>query len=363
MKKTCNILNLLYNTFFLHKYPISLIHFVTQRCNARCPYCFVDFKSEEEELSLEEIEKIAMSSGKTLRNVALTGGEPFIREDLTEIANIWYTNSTIKTISVTTNGSMPDRIEKFAANAVKKDIPVFFFFSYDFIEEQYSAYRKIKDLHLKVLESYKIIKSFGNKLHGNFQITINPDTYDSAIDTYQFIRDKLKIENVNIPLLRGDKEKLLTRDTRIKLANVYEKLHITRTNDFNKNILKGYKDKALTSLLLDAKNKILWKTVLKIFREQKFVLPCLSGTLLGIIYHNGDVAPCEVLKDKIANLREYDFNFMNLWNSTETKKIRNKIKASKCYCTSECSLLVSILASHKYWGNLFFEVINNWIKS
>ena len=87
MKTNCNILKLIYNTLFLHKYPISLIHFVTQRCNARCPYCFVDFKSEKDELSIEKIEKIALSSGKTLRNVALTGGEPFIREDLTEIFN------------------------------------------------------------------------------------------------------------------------------------------------------------------------------------------------------------------------------------------------------------------------------------
>ena len=110
------------NALILHKYPVSLIQFVTEKCNAKCPHCFVDFSKMKHELTLEAIEKIALTSGNCLRNIALTGGEPFIREDLFEIADIWYKNSKTRTISITTNGSMPDRIEKFALKASKLNI-------------------------------------------------------------------------------------------------------------------------------------------------------------------------------------------------------------------------------------------------
>ncbi len=358
MKKNWNIPYNIYNALISHKEPLFLIHFITQRCNAKCPHCFVDFKTQENELTLEQIEKIASSSGKCLRNVALTGGEPFIRDDVSEIANIWYKNSTAQTISVTTNGSMPERVEEFAKNAAKNNIPVFFFFSYDFIGEKFSEYRKLKDLHINVLESYKIIKSYGNKFCGNFQTIVAPNTYKTAIETYKYIRDELKIENINIPLIRGEKADCLTAETRKEIADVYEKLQLMRNEDFDLKKL-GYKRKSLTSVLLDAKNKMLWKYVLKTFREQKYISPCTSGSLLGIIYYNGDLAPCEILKDSMGNLKDYDFNFMKAWESNQAKEVRKKISSSKCFCTSECSLLVNIFSSPRYYSELCYYIIRN----
>ena len=359
MKNKWNIPFNLYNALILHKYPVYLIQFVTQRCNAKCPHCFVDFKAEEDELTLEQIEKIAKTSGKCLRNVALTGGEPFIRNDIFEIADIWYKNSTVQSLSITTNGSMPDRIEQFAKQAYKLDIPFYIFFSYDLIGEKFSEYRRLKDLHLKVLESYKILKSYGNKFNSAFQITITPDTYETAIETYKYIRDELKIENINIPLIRGEKADCLSAEMRENLAKTYETLELMREEDYNNNQLIGFTDKSLTSILLDAKNKMLWKYVLKVFKEQKYISPCLSGSLLGIIYYNGDVAPCEILKDTMGNLKDYNCNFMELWDSYISKEERKKIAETKCFCTSECSLLVNMFACPRFYSRIIYNILNN----
>ena len=49
------------NILFNRKEPISLVHFVTNRCNARCSFCFIDFddpKTFSHELTLEEIDFI-----------------------------------------------------------------------------------------------------------------------------------------------------------------------------------------------------------------------------------------------------------------------------------------------------------------
>ena len=128
-KKNWNYIFNLYNALLLHKYPVSLTHFVTERCNASCPHCFVDLNKTKDELSLEQIEKIASSSGNALRNVSLTGGEPFLRSDFYEIVEIWYKNSTVQSIAICTNGSFPEKIEDFVKKADKTKLPISFFFS------------------------------------------------------------------------------------------------------------------------------------------------------------------------------------------------------------------------------------------
>ena len=68
--------------------------------------------------------------GNTLLNVNFTGGEPFARKDIIDIAKLYIKNTTIQSIYVTTNGSLPDRILEFAQeiNKFDKNIEINFVF-------------------------------------------------------------------------------------------------------------------------------------------------------------------------------------------------------------------------------------------
>ena len=93
--KYSSVLN---NVLFRKKTPISLIHFITNRCNARCSFCFIDFNNPKTfagELTLEEIDKVTKNMGDTLLNVNFTGGEPFARKDILEIAKTYIRNTAI----------------------------------------------------------------------------------------------------------------------------------------------------------------------------------------------------------------------------------------------------------------------------
>ena len=82
--KKAKLPTVLNNIYFKKKTPVSLIHFLTNRCNARCSFCFIDFESPETfkgELSLNEIDKMTRNMGNTLLNVNFTGGEP-LREKI-----------------------------------------------------------------------------------------------------------------------------------------------------------------------------------------------------------------------------------------------------------------------------------------
>ncbi len=106
LTKKANLFRVINNIYFKKNEPMSLVHFITNRCNARCSFCFIDFNNPDtfkDELSLDEINKLTKSLGKSLLNVNLTGGEPFARKDIIDIAKIYLKNTTIQSLYITTN--------------------------------------------------------------------------------------------------------------------------------------------------------------------------------------------------------------------------------------------------------------------
>ena len=75
--KKAKLPTVLNNLYLKRNEPVSVVHFLTNRCNARCSFCFIDFDNPETfagELSVQEIEKLTKSLGNSLLNVNFTGG-------------------------------------------------------------------------------------------------------------------------------------------------------------------------------------------------------------------------------------------------------------------------------------------------
>jgi len=82
---------------------------ITDRCNFRCVYCLPNgyqaLPFQEEELSVKEIDRLMRGFAKLgVSKVRLTGGEPTLRKDIVEIADVIRTVPGIEKIAVTTNG-------------------------------------------------------------------------------------------------------------------------------------------------------------------------------------------------------------------------------------------------------------------
>ena len=78
---------------------------ITYRCNAHCNMCdcFRDPTKPEEEITLDVIKKLP-----EMAFTNITGGEPFIRKDISDIVRELYKKSD--RIVVSTNGYFTDRI-------------------------------------------------------------------------------------------------------------------------------------------------------------------------------------------------------------------------------------------------------------
>ena len=99
---------------FKHTNPRYVIFFITSKCNFTCDFCLYykqveDKIRKKEQLTLEEIEKIAKNYGKMVK-LELSGGEPFLHPELAEICRIFFKYSKPQIIDIPTNGSFPKRI-------------------------------------------------------------------------------------------------------------------------------------------------------------------------------------------------------------------------------------------------------------
>ena len=86
---------------------------VTDRCNFRCPYCMPRdvfgeahrFLPKNDIFSFEEITRVVSAlCGIGVRKVRLTGGEPLLRRDLSELVRRLAALATLDDLAMTTNG-------------------------------------------------------------------------------------------------------------------------------------------------------------------------------------------------------------------------------------------------------------------
>lgn len=94
-----------------HNRVISYVRLaVTDRCNLRCNYCMPEkgivFAKKDTLLSIGELKSLTtMLAKKGIDKIRLTGGEPFIRNDVMELVEHLSEIPTLKEISITTNAT------------------------------------------------------------------------------------------------------------------------------------------------------------------------------------------------------------------------------------------------------------------
>ncbi len=364
--KKANFIRTLKNIYFAKNEPVSIVHFLTNRCNARCSFCFIDFDDPNTfkgELTLEEIEKLTKNLGKSLLNVNLTGGEPFARKDIVDIAKLYIKNSTVQSMYITTNASLPDRVENFA-NVItdfEKDIELTFQISIDDFPEQHNKVRKIENLFESCIDTYFRLKNHKKNVNPVVSVTVTHENCDDIENIFNHLVYKCKIESLKCTIVRDEGVYKTPNEKRKKIFSAYSWL-TNKIGELTKNgKIKNYNTKSLQGRLHNRKDKISWDLTKKMYLEPRYISPCHAAGLFGIITASGLVYPCEILEDKIlGDLRKNNMNFMKIWNSEETTKAKNFIKKTKCHCTYECALTYNILGNWRYQPNLVGAVFDSY---
>lgn len=343
------------NTLLNLKTPKSLIFFITNRCNAKCKHCFYWKKlntQKKEELNLDQIRKFVKSLRHPLSAVLLTGGEPFLREDLVEICKIFYRYNKTSGVVLPTNGYLPKVIFDSVRNILNEtNLYVDVSLSLDGFEKTSYKTRGLKDIFEKNKQTIELLKTIKNKRFRLFLLTVvSNKNYKEIIKLInfnkknwkiphriQYVRSCNEVYNIDPKLLSGfaQKDEKFSIPSLSKMRTLNEKLKKTMNiNNFSMKI-----------------NNLEKELVFDILKNKKRNIDCTAGIYDGVVFPNGDVSICELTKP-FGNLKDTNYDFYELWNNDKSNEMRSKLK--KCACIHSCNLSSSL----KHDRNMLFKILS-----
>lgn len=344
--------------------PISMVHFVTRNCNARCSHCFIDFDDPatfKGDLKLDEIERVSKSVGWQLQNVNLTGGEPFLRKDLFDIARCYLDNTSIRSMYITTNGFFTDRtrdfVERYLAAGYDRDHHLFFSISIDDEPAAHDANRRVPRLFERAMETLRWLERYRNRrVLVNVNLTVIPANADTIGEIYEYLVREQGVQAFTTTIMREEGVARIDPARRELLSRAYTDLNARIHRDMASGRISGF-DGTWLGRLVNAKNVVMHQQIEETFRTGEFVSTCYAGEISLVLDSNGDVRPCETLPTVIGNVRNADYHLGRIWGSQAALDARTDIVQTDCHCTYECAWSLNTLADARYYPQILSNLI------
>jgi len=339
--------------------PIHLTLFVTRRCNARCPFCFYSAgEAGKDELSLDEYAKISKSVGNLLW-LALSGGEPLLRDDLLDIVSTFYRNNKPSIILIPTNGLMPGRtravVEQILRDCPKSTVVVKL--SIDGPRELHDELRGVDGAYDRTQETYELLSPLLRE-YRNFELGVNTvfcaenqERMDEIIDLAGGMEH---IRTHTISLCRGHTRQQSEEDIDLDkyLAAAERLAGGLRDGSQSSYSFGGARLKAAQDII---QRSLIHKTATGNSRQ----LECYAGRLNLVITETGELYPCESFLEehRLGSLREKDYDIRGILQKEGTRQIIERI-GHHCFCTHECFMMTNILFNPRQYPALFREYLS-----
>jgi MoaA/NifB/PqqE/SkfB family radical SAM enzyme len=337
----------------LTRKPLFLTVFVTARCGLNCGHCF--YREEllngniKEEMTLDEYERFT-SKCPPFPKLILTGGEPFLRADLVEIAEKFYGNaSRARQITIPTAGTHTDRIVALAERLLgpRPDLILELQLSIDGVGEQHDAVRG-KGQWDKLMRTYEALRPMQDRNEGlriRFNYTFSRKTQDWFEDTWRFVTKELENPHFDMVLVR----RTTVEDEYWGKVDLEKYRRATRLLQ-DQELAKAGND--TLKQLLAQRVQVEREIIAEHHDGHPVMLGCQAGTLTAIVSEKGDVRPCEILDTTFGNLRDHDYDFWRVWRNGEAERHRKWVKETGCFCTFETCVRTTMSFQPKWYGTM-----------
>ncbi len=308
------------------KTPIDAVLAITYLCNSRCKMCSIWQKKPQKELNPEEYLKLP----KSLKDINISGGEPFLRNDLVEIIQNVKKSCPKARIIISTNGFLSEVIYRQMKKILEIDSNIGIAISVDGIGKIHNEIRGVNNGYQKVLKSIENLKLLKVKSI-KIAFTAMGENIKEMEKVYNFAQE----QNLEFTCAAAQNsehyfgaanQKIQNKED---LKNQFEKIisQELKKNNF-KNFARAYFTYGLCKFAL----------------KQKRILPCQAAKDFFFLDPQGNIYPCPVSNLIIGNIKEEKFE--KIWQSAKAKEIRKKIKnCQKCWmiCTARTSIKKHLL--------------------
>ncbi|MGE4264102.1 MAG: radical SAM protein [Desulfovibrio sp.] len=347
-----SLANILSSAMLFHKQPgllpQTLNLFVTARCNARCEFCLyrhaVDNPTARDtEMRLEEYESLARAYGP-LHYLAVSGGEPFVREDLADIVQAFIDHCQVRVVDIPSNFTFTKAMRAVMdrLTAANPEVAFDLQLSLDDLGERHDASRKVPGLFAKAQESFRAMDEL-RKHRPNLRIKgstlylpANAERLDEVLvelgRTFAFDRMSVSYPQMLLPsggdqAVHADAAAYATRAERA-LAKASPCRRRADLHVAGMLAVKGMYRRLLLEAASGARNTGGY---------------CEAGRHMLVIDQEGRVFPCEPLWHCIGNLRETGCDPRPILAGKPYAEFRAaRLGPGKCNCTWSCAMHTAI---------------------
>lgn len=297
--------------------PIDVVLATTYRCNARCIMCNIWKNPSENDLLPEEYRFLPSS----VRYVNLSGGEPFLRDDLPAIVSVVKERTTDSQLIISSNGFQPGRIESHMKEILKIDPRIGVGISIDGDGETHNHVRGIPKGFDKCMDTLDRLKGLGMK-NLRLAFTVVNDNVEELPKVYELTK-KMGVE-FSMAVAQNSSFYFMTDE------NAFDRLEFLREK------LGPIVEEMLRSS--SPKNWLRAFFSHGIFRYaaghgRPFV--CNAASDFFFVDPAGDIYPCNIMEEVLGNVRESSFD--EIWASHKADKIRGKVRACELKCWMVCT--------------------------
>ncbi len=350
-------------------HPGQLVFFVTDRCNCRCDMCFnaanVFSTSHAPDMSLDNIRKMARSL-RPLPQLLLSGGEPFMRADISEIVSAFYHDAGTRQFSIPTNGALSKRIlaasEEILAN--HPNVVLNMNLSLDNVGAAHDNLRNLPGCYERVCETYARLDALRQDYKGlsvNISTIITEATVNEAERIVSDIRARFEPNYHAIGILRSNDTGTVS-DALLLMLSEKITLDVLDKGSFNALPLLGH--------IVPAMGALIKKRYISSFREHKRCFTCLAGKKIIVVTADGRLMPCEPLwlekearrsddenEYMMARLEDYDFDVSAALASKRAGAVKHFVTQEKCWCSYMCAIQNGILYSPRAYPLILLEML------
>ena len=186
----------------------SLFLFVTSRCNSLCRTCFYfDKLNSPDDLTTAQIERIS-ATAPPFRKLWLSGGKPFLRENLAEIVALFVERKGVRNVNLPTNGLLPEKIFRIVDRMLElcPEVAIDLNFSLDGLANTHDSIRGVPHNFVRTLATIEQAeRRYGGvrRLRRNVLTVITRENYNEIVALGLHLMERSHIDGQYFEVVRG----------------------------------------------------------------------------------------------------------------------------------------------------------------
>jgi MoaA/NifB/PqqE/SkfB family radical SAM enzyme len=310
--------------------PRSIILDLTHRCNLNCVICDIRKDKDQTPLKTDEVKRILKEAKQLgIKNFALSGGEPLLREDIFQILD--YCRKLSYPVGVLTNGVVLDDdnfFEKIKPYIIQGLVTLCI--SFDSLKPSlHDEIRGYSGAHAKTLRVLMKLSRLKD-IHPDVRVMVISIIMDRNLEEFLellYFLKSLKVDQIQIQPILDNNLFLHQRDSVSRYWVSSKRLSLLEKTISDIIIFKRQNP----LLLINSEHNL--ELIKKYYRRELSAqdVNCGRGIRDMLISNNGEVTTCF---DSLGNVREAPL--IKIWSSPMRITVQDKVRKCATPCLLPC---------------------------